>query len=260
MSLLHAIILGFIQGLTEFLPVSSSGHLILAQVFLGLENLDQYILFDLVCHLGTLIAIVLVFYKQCYTTFFKDPTRLLQIGVALLPLFPLLLILKPIEALFDQPRYLSLFFTITAFLLYAGLKWGYQKADALIHKHRLRDGFIIGVMQALAIFPGISRSGSTVSTARLLGFSRDQALSFSFLLAVPTILGGSFLQFYKLIFHSTDFLSVPFTSYFAGFITSFIVGYVALRLFIRLVLKDHLGFFVGYCLLLALFCFYQFNL
>jgi undecaprenyl-diphosphatase len=262
LNLIQAIILGVIQGLTEFLPVSSSGHLILGQLLLGLDNLGQYILFDLVCHLGTLIAILVVFRKQIYRSFFIDRTRLLQIGVAILPLFPLLIILKPIKDIFDQPEYLSLFFGCTSLLLFLGLRFGHEKKKMFFYAHRWRDPFVIGLFQAFAIFPGVSRSGSTISGARLLGWSREEALSFSFLIAIPTILGGSLLEVVKLLTSSEAHVNgvTGYGVYIAGFVTSLVVGYAALRLLMQLVLKDNLMMFVWYCLGLSLFCFFMFTL
>ncbi|MEM1282577.1 MAG: undecaprenyl-diphosphate phosphatase [Chlamydiota bacterium] len=261
MSLLQAIILGVIQGLTEFLPVSSSGHLILGQIFLGLESLEKYILFDLVCHLGTLLAILSVFYKQLYHAVFIDRSRLLQICIAILPLFPLLIIMKPIKGIFDQPQFLFLFFGITALFLFLGLRFGHEKKERLLHAHRWRDPLVIGLFQAFAIFPGVSRSGSTISGARLIGWSKERALNFSFLIAIPTILGGFVLEVLKL-YRSLDpniNEGIETGAYIAGFLTSFIVGYGALRLLMKLVLKDGLMVFVWYCLAVSLFCFFMFN-
>lgn len=261
MSLIQAIILGVIQGLTEFLPVSSSGHLILGQILLGLENLEQYILFDLVCHLGTLIAIFSVFYKQFYHSVFVDRTRLWQICIAILPLFPLLFVLKPVKEVFDQPQFLFFFFASTALLLFLGLRLGREKKETLLHAHRWRDAFVVGLFQVYAIFPGVSRSGSTISGARLLGWSREEALTFSFLIAIPTMLGGAILEMTKLFLSSDPNVngSAGVDVYIAGFLTSLIVGYGSLRLLMKLVLKDSLMVFVWYCLGLSLFCFFIFN-
>src|SRR5258705_3070450 len=107
MSTFEAIILGIIQGLTEFLPVSSSGHLELGQYVLGLTHLDRYVLFNLVCHLGTLCAVFAVFLPQIKDTLVSDRKKLIQVIIGTLPLFPLVLLMKPIKSLFDQPQYLG---------------------------------------------------------------------------------------------------------------------------------------------------------
>jgi len=250
-STLEAIILGIIQGLTEFLPVSSSGHLALSQTLLGLKNLEQYILFDLICHLGTLLAIVWVYHKEIRKVLFKDHTQLLQIIVGILPLFPLLLIIKPIKSTFDQPQYLGYFFLTTSLILFLGIR--FAETIKTSTKKRWSDPLIIGIFQALAIFPGISRSGSTISAARILGWSRDNSVKFSFLLAIPTILGGATIEGLQLISNPTQTLTqhIPLQAYFAGFLTSLLVGYVALRLLMKMVTQDKLMIFVWYCLILG---------
>lgn len=259
MTLLQAILLGIVQGITEFLPVSSSGHLELAQLLLGLENLDKLILFDLACHLGTLLAIFYVFWNQILATF-HDTTRLKQLAIAILPLFPLLLVLKPIKHTFDQPELLYLFFLITACLLFIGCRFGKEKSRPVLQKSRWRDALAIGIFQAGAIFPGVSRSGSTISGASLMGWSRQEAVLFSFLLAIPTILGGTTLEVYKL-FKGVEASSAGVGSlhYLAGFITSFIVGIAALKLLIQVVNKDKMMLFVWYCLAISLFSFLTFT-
>lgn len=260
MSTFEAIILGFIQGLTEFLPVSSSGHLKLAQFFLGFQNLNRYIIFDLVCHLGTLLAIFLVFFKQIAATL-SDRLRFSQIILATLPLFPLVLMMKPIRAVFDQPQYLGYCFLITAILLYAGIKYGSQASREVQQKRKWIDPLTIGLFQAVAVFPGISRSGSTISSARLLGWAPQDALSFSFLLSIPAILGGATLEILHLLTTSeqSQLPSISWITYAAGFLTSFLVGYAALRLLMQLALKDRFVYFAWYCLFLGITTFIYFN-
>lgn len=261
MDLFQAILLGVIQGLTEFLPVSSSGHLILGQIFLGLQNPQTFILFDLCCHLGTLVAIVAFFYKEIYRTLFVERTRLLQVCAALLPLFPLLLLLKPLKALFDQPKYLSVFFAMTSLLLYLGLRFGREKEEKFIRAHRWRDSLMIGLFQAMAVLPGVSRSGATLSAARLAGWSREEAVTFSFLIAIPTILGASFIEAAQLFSSAEQFSSerISLQVYFAGWAASLVVGYAALGLLKKIVMSNQLMLFVWYCLGLSFFCLLAFN-
>ena len=120
MSAWEAFLLGLVQGITEFLPVSSSGHLALGQYFLGFEHLQDYILFDLVCHLGTLCAILTIFFSIVKESLMQL-NRFWQIVIGTLPLFPLVLILKPIKSLFDQPAWLGPCFILSACLLFASL-------------------------------------------------------------------------------------------------------------------------------------------
>lgn len=261
MSTIEAIILGIIQGLTEFFPVSSSGHLKLAQSILGFENLDKYIVFDLVCHLGTLMAIFCVFSEQIQQTLLINRTRCFQVILGTLPLFPLVLIMKPIKAIFAQPEYLGYCFLLTALFLFIGTKWGWHASPYYREKNKWRDAVTIGMFQAIAILPGISRSGSTISAGRTLGWGQQDAVSFSFLLAIPAILGGIILEFLQLLRLSDPASLPPITwqQYTAGFITSFIVGYFALLLLMKLAGKDKLMYFVWYCLFIGIFSLLYFN-
>jgi undecaprenyl-diphosphatase len=258
----EAIILGVIQGLTEFLPVSSSGHLTLGQHFLGLSDLHHYILFDLVCHLGTLLAIFVIFFSEIKRILIKDSSRLNQIILATLPLFPLALLIKPLHTFFDQPKYLGFCFLMTAFLLLIGIKWGYEISQPKKSKQPWRDSLIIGFFQAIAILPGISRSGSTISAARLLGWNRQDAAIFSFLLAIPAILGATILELSQLILHPQAHLSNPpmgWLSYALGFITSFVIGSLSLILLLKFVSQNKLMVFVWYCLFLGIVTIFYFN-
>lgn len=252
MTLFEAIILGIVQGITEFLPVSSSGHLKLAEHLLKLENLKQYILFDLVCHLGTLFSIFVIFREKIIESL-KDPVKFWQILVGTLPLFPLLLILKPIKAVFNDPQYLGYCFIITSILLYLGIRKEKKAETTFVSKNPYRDPLLIGMFQSVAILPGISRSGSTISAAKMLGWHGEEALSFSFLLAIPAILGGVVIEFYQLFKgQETSYPDIALSCYLIGFFTSFIFGYFSLSLLRRLVTKQKFMYFVWYCLLLGI--------
>jgi undecaprenyl-diphosphatase len=260
LSTFEALLLGILQGLTEFLPVSSSGHLTLAQALLGIKNIHAYIFFDIVCHLGTLVSIFIVFHKEISKLLFHDSTRLKQIFLGTLPLIPLVLLLKPIKALFDQTQYLGFFFLITALLLYAGIKWGSSKPSSSPQKQRWRDPLVIGLFQALAILPGVSRSGATISGARLLGWPAQEALNFSFLLAIPAILGGTIVELLQMAFKS-DAAAAPLDriDYFTGFTASMIIGWLSLLLLKRLAAKQQFMYFVWYCLVVGFFSVIYFN-
>lgn len=256
MTTLQAIILGIIQGLTEFLPVSSSGHLVLTQILFGFQDLDQLILFDLVCHGGTLLALFVAFFDPIKLILQYDRKKIAQLLLAISPLFPMLLIIKPIESTFNSPALLGFSFLITALLLYLGIRMGPQIASAdRSTAHPWRDSFIIGLFQVVAIIPGISRSGSTISGARILGWDYPQAIQFSFLLAIPTMLGAivvAFLRFWM----ETEPMSVhiPLMEYFWGFLFSFLAGFLSLKILIKMGSKRS-GFmiFVWYCLFIGLF-------
>lgn len=252
MTTLDAILLGIVQGLTEFLPVSSSGHLKLIQYFLGLENLDRYIIFDLVCHLGTLMAILLVFSRSILDMFGRNITRFWQVAIATLPLFPLVALMKPIKAAYADPSYLGFFFLLTSAILFLGCRFGKSTPEPQLEYRRWRDALRIGMWQALAILPGVSRSGSTISGARLLGWSAHDAVVFSFLLAIPAICGATAYELIKLWQHPEFALELPAIQYIAGFAVSFIVGLGALRLLMRLAVQNKFYYFAWYCLFLGL--------
>lgn len=252
MTTIDALILGFVQGITEFLPVSSSGHLKLLQYFLGLQNLDQYILFDLICHLGTLLAIIIVFSRKIKDLVVYNTTCLKQVFLATLPLFPLVIIMKPIKAVYADPSYLGYFFLITAGILFLGAFFGRQRSEQEQKRFLWRDALIIGTWQAAAILPGVSRSGSTISGARLLGWSPMQAVTFSFILAIPAILGGTVLEGIKLWRHPEYVAYLPITHYVTGFLTSFVIGMITLRLLIRVATHNKFSYFGWYCLVLGL--------
>lgn len=243
----EALLLGVIQGVTEFLPVSSSGHLELGQLLLGFKNLHHYILFDLVCHLGTLCAIFYLLFPQIKESFTSDRRRLAYLMMATLPLFPLLLILKPIKALFNQPEYLGGGFLFTSLLLFSS-RFQLLKPS----KSRWTDSLTIGLFQAVAVLPGISRSGSTISAARLLGWSKQEAFQFSFLLAIPTILGASALELMQIFFHPVvESFSIDLIPFVVGFISSFVVGCIALRVLMRMLDQGQWSYFAWYCLILG---------
>lgn len=258
MTTLDAILLGIVQGLTEFLPISSSGHLKLTQYFLGMKDLDHYIFFDLVCHLGTLLAIFFIFFQKIKMVILQNQLERWQVLLGTLPLFPLVLLMKPIKATYAEPSYLGFFFIITACILFTGILLGKTISSEERKKHPLRDALVIGLWQAAAILPGISRSGSTISGARLLGWSPNEATTFSFLLAIPAVLGGICLETIKLMLHPEKTLQLPFFHYLAGFTASFLIGLFALKLLIKLVSQNKFYYFAWYCLFLGLATTYYF--
>jgi undecaprenyl-diphosphatase len=252
MSLIEAIFLGIIQGLTEFFPVSSSGHLILAQHLLGFQDLKKYILFDLFCHLGTLGALVTVLRAQIKEALF-DSTRRNQLILATLPLFPLVFLLKPIKSFFSDPHLLGYCFLITSLILFIGQKWGKRKESRKPYK----DALWIGLSQALAIIPGISRSGSTISTALLRGWNPKEAVYFSFILSIPTVLGGIALETMKLKETSTADISP--LAYLLGALFAWGVGIFALKLLLRIVGTAKFQLFTWYTAIIGIYALFLFN-
>ncbi len=252
MEFLSYIFLGFIQGLTEFLPVSSSGHLVLMQHFLKMTK--DNLLFDTILHLGTACAILIVFRKDLTGIFSglfsKDMIQRkdswwysLLIVVGTIPAAIAGVFFKdPLEQLFTNPNVAGLMLLVTAALLFFSAR----------HKGGTRSltlgiAFLIGISQAMAIIPGISRSGSTITTALLLGIARPEAGRFSFMLALPAIFGAALLQV-----NDISSMNLPLTAVIIGFITSFIAGYFALKLLLHFVDRGKLFYFGFYCVAVSI--------
>jgi len=236
--MLIASLLGLFQGITEFFPVSSSGHLQIAKELFGIEGLG--IGFSLATHLGTAAAILCLFWRDLPLCFRKFPLFLLgTLPLCLVPLFR-----TQIDWVYAHPGALAPCFFLTALVLYLGERFGH----VLERKRRKREGVFIGILQLVAILPGVSRSGSTISGARLVGWEMEEAVRFSFLLALPAILGGAALELPH-IQEST----LPASTYFIGFLTSFVSGIIGAKLFLKLIEKRKLMPFVWYCAALGLF-------
>jgi len=244
-SLIYAIILGIIQGLTEFFPISSSAHLKLAKHFFGLENQDLY--FDLVCHLGTLFAL-LIFIRSEIRKTFLDRHKIIMIFVATLPLIPAYVLLKPLIKYVSTTELLGAFLIITSIILFLASS---SRDKPISSKWKIKDMIFIGFMQTLALFPGISRCGFTISAACFRGWEIQEAIKFSFLLAIPTILGGTLIESWKVIAFKETTSSLSISSYVAGFLASLLTGFIAVRIIFRIIDKKKLPTFAWYCLILG---------
>ena len=252
MTVLDAIVLGLLQGLTEFLPISSSGHLILFGKLLGVQNVP--LAFELLTHLATLAA-VLICLRKPVLTLVKKPfqkTTLLLI-IATVPTVVIFLVFKAFfESAFDG-RYLPYAFGATAVLLLASEFFGGAKKAVLSPKPTggitVTDALILGVVQGLSGLPGISRSGVTISAGRLLGQERKIAAEFSFLLSIPIILGSCAWGLTGGAF-SLD-ISVWVT--IAGFLAAFISGLLCVKFMLHFVAKHSMNGFAVYLLLLTAF-------
>lgn len=249
MSIFAVVILAVIQGLTEFLPVSSSGHLALAGIVINVPRED--IIFEIVVHLGTLVAVISVYWKDLAALLTglmrRDQQAVRMIGLLALGSVPAaaagFFLSGSIEALFDDPLLVSLMLIVTGSVLY-GTKF--------LGKHRRErptwaGSFIIGVSQAMALLPGISRSGLTISTGLFAGVRRDNAARFSFLLSIPAIMGAAMLKLSE-----TGGVSVLTADTAVGFAVSALTGYLALKVLLRFVKKGKLSVFSWYCWLLGL--------
>ncbi|MDE3055547.1 MAG: undecaprenyl-diphosphate phosphatase [Verrucomicrobiota bacterium] len=247
MSPLQALLLGLIQGITEFFPVSSSAHLCLAREFLGLPQGEEFRAFDLACHLGTLLALALFLRKEILSTL-RSPRKIALFVLALLPLVPVYFFCKPLLNILSHSSFLGYALLLTSFLLF--LSTLQKKTEKESDPPSWKSALSIGGMQTLALIPGISRSGSTIALARLLGWSLPSAARFSFLLSIPAILGGTCLEAMHLLSHP---LALSPLSYCIAFSAAFITGLFAVRFVFWIYEKKSIAPFAWYCALLGIF-------
>ncbi len=279
--MLDAIILGLLQGLTEFLPISSSGHLVLGQQLLGvLDPAKKDVLFEVVLHLGTLVAILAAYRRDVLRLLRALPSALLPrkpvagdgreedpavlaaeddqdqrrllLGILMASL-PAALIGFTFKDFFEEAfvhhQLVSGLLICTGLILLAGdrLRRGERRAE---HAGPLRS-LLVGLAQALAILPGISRSGSTIVTGMALGIKPEEAARFSFLISIPAILGAAVLEVWELLAEGALALDYSPAELFAGFISSAAVGYLALQWLLVAVRRRNLTWFALYCFLLG---------
>jgi undecaprenyl-diphosphatase len=250
MDVLEAIILGIIQGLTEFLPVSSSGHLELAKAILGDTSVpEESLTFTVVLHFATALSTLVIFRKEVaeiikglFQFKWNDELKFsLKIIISMIPaVFVGLLFEEELESFFGGKILLvGVMLLVTAVLLLLA-----DKAKSTNKEVSFWNSVIIGISQAIAMLPGISRSGATISTSVLLGIDRTRAAKFSFLMVVPLIFGkiGKDVLSGDLSFQSSEMLPIS-----AGFIAAFLAGLVACKWMIALVKKSKLSYFSLYC-------------
>jgi len=241
MDILKAVILGIVQGATEFLPVSSSGHLALLGGFLGFE---EGALMATMMHAGTLLALVVYFREDIariiLSPFKKDIKYLKLSWFLILGSIPAvifgLLLFPHIEGIFDSPLIIGICLIFTGIILFIS---GFMKKKK--SNMRFWDAILIGIGQAIAILPGVSRSGTTISTGTFLGFSRTKSANFSFLLAIPAILGATVLEISSVKANS---VTLPLL---AGTLISFLSSLLAIRFLLAFLKKATLRPFSYYC-------------
>lgn len=266
-----ALIYGLIQGLSEFLPVSSSGHLALMPYFMSFK--DPGVVFDLCLHLGTAAAVVLYFRKKIFEMFsvlgpglfnlrLEDEKRvyLRNFIAATAVSVVFILLLRPISVFARSPWFIMVNQAIFGIVLWRADVVQRQKhipgnANFFSVKHRWLEVAIIGAAQAFAIFPGVSRSGITLTAAFMLGLDRLQASSFSFLLSLPIILAGVIVEIPEII-EATKTGQFDLSVLLIGVFTSFVVGLLTIHFFLKLISRIHLVWFSGYRVLLAVLLLY----
>jgi undecaprenyl-diphosphatase len=235
-------ILGIIQGLTEFLPVSSSGHLVIAQKILGLSS--NMVALAIILHLGTLFAVIMFFWKDIRAAI-RNLKLLLLMGVATIITGSIGILGKDFfESVFSDYRLVAIALIINGFILILTKRCTPAKSKIL----GLKDAVILGFAQAIAIIPGISRSGITISTLLFRKLDRQDSFRFSFLIYIPAILGATFLEAKKISFTlKIDLLNVAI-----GFIFSLLTGLLALWILKLVLQKAKLHYFGYYCMVIAI--------
>lgn len=236
----EAVILGIVQGLTEFLPVSSSGHLVITQALFGIT--DDVLVFDIFVHLGTLVAVFIAFWDDIKAILrhpFQRLTGLILVGCIPAALMGFLLD-DVFSALFNSLLAVGIALIITGILLFISDRFGGKRTvESMSFGHAL----VIGVFQGLAITPGLSRSGSTIFGSLLCGLTRKDAARFSFLISIPVILGAALKEIVGGI--GGGELVIEWT-YFVGAAIAAVFGYLAIRVFLRLLQKRSMKYFSYY--------------
>ena len=262
MSLLSAVLLGLVQGVAEFLPISSSGHLAIAEHLLASGSIDVPDFYDVLLHLGTLIAVFIAYWqdiKDMIRELFDGvrdlahgttpnpvpPARrmILLIIVGTLPLFAVLPVHELVESLGDNLYFVAAALVVTGLLLFASDR--VRKGRKKERSATLVDVLLVGVAQAIATCPGISRSGTTITAGCFVGFDRKFAVRFSFLLSIPAILGANILSLKNALEGEIIWADVPV--YLVGVAVAAGVGYLCIRLLRMIADKGRFGWFAYYC-------------
>lgn len=264
MNFFIAIFLGLVQGITEFLPISSSGHLVIFQEIFGMNDLEEsHLLFDIMLHVGTVISICLVYRKDFYQlikAFFEmlseipkghvdinaSPHRkmIVLIIVATIPAVLVGVLFKDvIETMFKSIQVVGIMILITGFLLWLTNKIIHGKKDEQTTKYK--NAFVIGIFQSFAMMPGISRSGSTIVGGLLTGLKKEFAVKLSFFMLIPATLGAAVLHIPDVI--KQGFKSSEFVFYMVGTAVAAVTGFFAIKILIKILNQGKLYLFSYYC-------------
>ena len=257
MDWIQALILGIVQGLTEYLPVSSSGHLAIGQTLFGMNDGSDNLAFTVAVHVATVLSTLVVLWREIawlLAGLFKwemnDETRyVLNIVVSMIPVGIVGVFFKEqVEAIFGNGLFivgccLLVTATLLAFSYYAKPR---QKSELSV-----RDAFIIGIAQACAVLPGLSRSGSTIATGLLLGNKKERLAQFSFLMVIPPILGEAFLDLLKVSKGEAVMGNIDTLPLVIGFVAAFVSGCFACKWMIDIVKRGKLIWFAAYCALMG---------
>jgi undecaprenyl-diphosphatase len=254
MDLVYAAVLGVVQGIAEFLPISSSGHLVIAEAILNsttsvpLPAWLKGMTMNVALHFGTLLSITVVYFKDLLQAA-KNLRLLMLVVIASIPIGFIGLAFKDqIEAAFDSTMAAGCWLLVTAAFLLIARRW--QTGTTELSQMPVWAAWVIGVFQAIAILPGISRAGSTVASGLVCGLKRPDAARFSFFIAIPAIGGATFLELIKIMRGEVP-MDVSWKPMLLGGVVSFVVGVLCLRMLIRLLVADRLHWFALYCLIVG---------
>lgn len=269
MTIIKAILYGIIQGATEFLPVSSSGHLCLAQSLFGLENAqDSYFSFDILLHIATLVAVFIVYYKDIFPLIPAFFTMIKKVFSGKFKLsdysnnerFVLYVIIATIPLVFAVPvkDYVELLYSnakiIGGILIFNGAVLWFSdmlsNGTKTVENTKPRNALAVGICQMFAVVPGLSRSGSTITGGLLQGFTREFAVKFSFILSIPAIIGANILEIPDLI--STPIASTEIVAYICGMAAALVSGVLAMKLLLYISRKTNFRIFSYYCVVVGI--------
>lgn len=252
MEIFYLVILGLVQGLTEFLPVSSSGHLVLLSKWFGISD---SLFVSILLHLATFFSILVVLRKEVFYLirhpFSKDTIRL---AIATIPTCILALVLMPLIDQSFEGIFLPFCFLISALLLMVTDLTTKRKSFPLQSQLTNQNAFLMGIGQGLAIFPGISRSGTTICVGLLAGSPKDECAKFSFLMSLPIILLSMAMEIYKIV--AKDYIiSVNVAGVILSFVIAFLVGIFAIKVMLRLTQKASFRYFAFYLIVISVLAF-----
>ena len=264
MSILLALLYGIIQGITEFLPVSSSGHLAIAQNIFNMENVEaSYFSFDILLHLATLVAVFIVFYKDIFSLIpafftmlgkvFKGKFKLseytdterfvIYVIIATLPLALIVPFKDYIDLIGNHTKIVGIILLFNSVMLFVSDKL--TKSNVTLENAKPRNALLVGLCQMLAVLPGLSRSGSTITGGLLQGFDRSFAVKFSFILSIPAILGANLLSVTDAFANPIPSSDIP--AYIVGFVAAALTGIAAMKLLMYISKKNNFRIFSYYC-------------
>ena len=263
MSIWNAIILGLVQGITEFLPISSSGHLSILNNLFDLTSTDEgHMLFDVLLHLGTLASICVVYWQDIVQMFnevlgfvnvgplagqrqrhYPGARMFIMIVMATLPLVLILPVHKMIETLYYHNIFIGIALVLTGCMLYVSDKM--KRGTKTETNMTISDALIIGLCQCVATIPGLSRSGTTITAGIATGLDRKFAVKFSFLLSIPAVLGANIISLVDAFKEGVDIANVP--AYLVGMVVAMVAGIASISLLRRIAEKGRFGGFAYYC-------------